>query len=592
MTPLPVRPVRAFLAAATDPRALNWRAMTALLVTYLALDLLTVGVSGAALAATVAAFALQWGLLWMADRAVLARPWPRRHPMLATVCTLVLVIVVGAITSSALAAPHDLATPLGRFALTLVVAALYVVLIDYRTDVARERSTQEALHAARDAGQAALLAQRSRVVDTLLSAIDSAVAQVPVSAADASTRVRRLAREQIRPLSHELMSSMPPTVLLRSVPARAAAWRQVLDSVLSVSLVPPLLTALVVTIVFISRTVDVVSGPSASTAAGSVNVSVDVGSVLWSWAGLALIFGVTYSVAWVLRRATASVLPRLSLGRRVAVAAAVPLVIAMAIEVAVQLAYLTPLVSDPLKVGFFQRIILATPIVAVALAVVITRTVLALIAVSREQEAAITEEARWEVARINDTLRQERRFYAAQAHGALQSAASAAAARLEQSGGDQSIDDAWLDMSEDLRRTIQAMSDGPDEGRDLPEAVANLARAWAGVCAIELDVDADSAAALEGDWVAAASAVEIVTEAIGNATMHGSATRVEVIARLSGPDELRIEVVNDGAPVPEGPGDGLGTQMLEDVTIEWGRFNADADVRLWARIPLAAYSRF
>jgi signal transduction histidine kinase len=320
----------------------------------------------------------------------------------------------------------------------------------------------------------------------------------------------------------------------------------------------------------------------------------DIGSLLWSLAGLLLVFGVTYLVARIVQRVTNPMLPRLGFGRRVLLAIGIPVVIAVVIEIAIELAYAMASVfaveTDQLRGGFVERLFLGVPIVFVALFVVITRTVLALIATSRRQEQAVTADAAWEVARINETLHQERRFFAMQAHGPLQSAAAAAAARLDAATDEESLETVWAQASADLRDAIDVAITAPDDGRDLPAAVASLAAAWEGICAITLECSPDAAEALGRDWVANASAVEIVTEAIGNATMHGSATHIYVSVSLAEADEVRIEVVNDGAPVDDAAEEGMGSRTLDDITLDWKRLNTASGVHFSALVPVITES--
>jgi hypothetical protein len=203
--------------------------MAVLLITYLLVDLLMVGLNGSAFIATVIAFLGQWGVMWLAKIVALKRSWPRRHPMFATLVTFFVILIVGAIASSALAAPHTGATPLWRFALTLVVASVFVLLSDYRADVDRERVAQLALRDARDAGAAALTQQREDIVGRLVRMFDDALVQAPAAGSQGAIRVRELAREHIRPLSHDLMTSMPPSVEPRRSTPSPPTWRQILD---------------------------------------------------------------------------------------------------------------------------------------------------------------------------------------------------------------------------------------------------------------------------------------------------------------------------------------------------------------------------
>lgn len=588
--PRPNRPLRAFLAAATDPRSLAWRPMLAILLAFGVLSLVQFGLSLAALATAVFAWALQWGVMWLATKAFLARAWPRRHPLLATTILFFVIIIAAIHTAALFGAPVDGYTVLWRFALTLVAAALWLLLADFHRDSQAEAALQVSLTEARDAGARLVQEERERVVTALVDSLHEALSTSVSSPAGASTQLRQFARERVRPLSHELMDSLPPVLELRAVQEQPVTWWQVLARVTSVSLVPPLLTALLVTFVFIWRTTTAVPTPAPAPDAVGIGVTVDPTSLLWSWAGLALVFIVTFGVAWLVQRVSEPALPRLSLGRRVAVAAAGPIVIAIAIEDAIQLAYLTPLVSDPLRSGFLDRFFLAIPIVIVAVLVVVTRAITQLIAATREQQEQLTTALAWEVARVNETLHQERRYFAMQTHGTIQSAAAVAAARLESVSEGASLEQAWSKVSADLERVISTLSAGPSQGRDVAGEVAGMVAAWDGVCEIEAGLSPDVLAALRSDWIASASVAEIITEAVGNATMHGSATSIRINLALGAPDVVAIEVTNNGDPLPSDLVRGIGTSVFDDLCLGWGRVNSESGVQVWARLPIRRLS--
>jgi signal transduction histidine kinase len=100
---------------------------------------------------------------------------------------------------------------------------------------------------------------------------------------------------------------------------------------------------------------------------------------------------------------------------------------------------------------------------------------------------------------------------------------------------------------------------------------------------------------LEGDRVALPRAVDlsayrIVQEGLTNALKHARAERADVTVRY-GPDEVRIEVRDDGSGA--GPGDGLGHGLVgvrERVKIYGGEMTAGPSPRggylLSARLPL------
>ena len=581
------RPLKAFLAAGTDPRALTWPTMLVTLWAFLVLSLVQFQMNLIALFGSIVAWGLQWVAMWLVNTMFLARRWSRRHPLVGASTLFLIIVVAAGLIAALFNESADGYTVLWRFVLSLVVAALWLRFVEYRATSEAEATVQQALTEARDYGSIVLQREREQVVTGLIDSLHDTLARPVNSGFGASTQLRQFARDRVRPLSHELMESLPPTVQMRATKAQSVTVRQVLERVTSVSLMPPLLTAIVVTFAFIWRTVAVNSEPELQPATSGIEVTVDLRSLLWSFAGLAVVFLVAFGSAWLVRRVSEPLLPRLGLWRRLALAVAGLIVIALAIEAAIQLAYLTPIGGATLRSGFIDRFVLAIPIVAIAFLVVASRALSQLIVATREHQAQLTADLAWEVARVNETLHQERRFFAMQTHGPLQSAAAAAAARLESLPESASVEQAWSAVYRDLEGAIRELVSGPSQARDVAEEISGLAAAWRGVCEIEVDLALEVLTVLDSDWIAAASVAEVVTEAIGNAAMHGSATHIHIRIECSVPDVVEIEVINNGDALPEEPVGGLGTSVFEDLCIEWGRMNTDDGVRVWAQIPVA-----
>jgi signal transduction histidine kinase len=171
-----------------------------------------------------------------------------------------------------------------------------------------------------------------------------------------------------------------------------------------------------------------------------------------------------------------------------------------------------------------------------------------------------------------------------QAHGPLQSAAAAAAARIDESADEAGLQDAWSQVRSDLVGALDVVRSGPRDRAGLREAVASLAATWDGVSKIDLDLAPGVSEALEADWVASSSAVEIVTELVGNSMIHGHASWVSISLWLEGSDRVWLKVADDGGMTQADDADGLGSRLLEDVTITWSRRGTETGVVVQACI--------
>ena len=162
-------------------------------------------------------------------------------------------------------------------------------------------------------------------------------------------------------------------------------------------------------------------------------------------------------------------------------------------------------------------------------------------------------------------------------HGPVQTAVRAAAMRVEQ--GD-------LVGAEEL--LVQALGhlEPSTEGTGVREALAGVAKAWDGLCAVDVALPEDLAARIDDNPALASSVVDICTDACSNAVRHGGAAHVAVQAQPAG-DSLELVVSDDGAPDGGASIPGMGSAMLDDVSVEWLRRREGGRTVLRATLPLA-----
>lgn len=161
-------------------------------------------------------------------------------------------------------------------------------------------------------------------------------------------------------------------------------------------------------------------------------------------------------------------------------------------------------------------------------------------------------------------------------HGPVQTAVRAAAMRLDHgdlAGAEELLVDALGHLAPDAHRT------------GVRDALMGLAKAWTGLCAVDVDVPDDVAARIDDDAALASSVVDICTDACSNAVRHGGATSVAMRAqRLD--DALLLVVSDNGAPAATVGIPGMGSAMLDDITIQWLRRREGERTVLRATLPL------
>lgn len=162
-------------------------------------------------------------------------------------------------------------------------------------------------------------------------------------------------------------------------------------------------------------------------------------------------------------------------------------------------------------------------------------------------------------------------------HGPVQTAVRAAAMRIDQGdlgGAEELLVDALGHLEPDQQRT------------GVRDALTGVARAWDGLCTVDVELPEDLAARIDDDPPLASSVVDICTDACSNAVRHGGATQVAMRAQSHG-DALELVVSDDGAPDATTGTPGLGSAMLDDVSLEWLRRREGERTVLRATLPLA-----
>lgn len=599
---------RSFSSYCTDERSTSPLVSLLVTVSYAVLALAVAlstdpGTSllGVALGGAAAAL-IQWPLLRGAQRLALGRTWFRHHTVISMVIVVIVVMVSGALVMAATAArgndvlaamnsSESVLMWLGRAAILLFVTAGWSALDDFRTGLTHLQEIQEQLIGAKKEGVRRVVDQRREVIDQILAMlkhvlIDESEAQRP--------ELLTLARDGIRPLSHELASELPVFEPERPGALTRTPWRRLVDEVTSRPLISPLLMAVTVTVMFIARTVSPAATPPENAAAATlgssgVAVSVDVASLLGSLIYLLAVFLATWVAGIVAVRVTGSRLPALPTGRRLVLIVVTLVVMGIVVQIVVSLSAVVPGVGSDGQSTFLRDLLVTIPILVIALLILVIRSVAELFtAVTRKAEDANRDLA-WEVARVNETLLQERRFLATAVHGPVQSAVASAGLALGQLVADGvRADRAWAQARERIASVVAGLADGPPRTRDLLHELQEVSGTWAGVCDVRVEIDDEAATLLALDWVCAGTVSDLVTEAVANAAMHGRAEHVDVRIRQQEDAVLAVLVRDDGVAEPSSASAGLGSQLLDEVAIAWSRTLTPQGSTVEVLLPTAA----
>ena len=196
------------------------------------------------------------------------------------------------------------------------------------------------------------------------------------------------------------------------------------------------------------------------------------------------------------------------------------------------------------------------------------------------REAALFEQQMW-IARRN---------WSFVIHGTVQAALTAAITRL--SSG-ENLEQYQIDLvRQDLARAVDALSKTPEPDVNLDSALANLAITWQGICELKFEISERAKRSLQRDPNARMCVNEICKEAVSNAVRHGEAKAVTISIDRSDDELLIIEAADNGSGYFGSPRSGVGSRMLDYLTISWSLINSRSRglTLLEAKLPLSNIS--
>lgn len=194
-------------------------------------------------------------------------------------------------------------------------------------------------------------------------------------------------------------------------------------------------------------------------------------------------------------------------------------------------------------------------------------------------ESALFEQQLW-VARRNWSL---------VIHGTVQASLTAALTRLNAPDSESKT---LVLAKKDLERAMAALSSPPTLNVKFTQAIKEIVETWNGVCDIKIDIDPSVKKLVTKDSHLSMCVNEIMKEAISNAVRHGDAHNAKVSLKLADNGLLKIVISNDGYTPRLGGRKGLGSNLLDELTVDWslGFDSATDQTILTARLPFSVPS--
>ena len=623
------RPAERPLSRLGDPRLIGWPLVVTSFLVFLVdgfpflggseLDGSSLQRAGQVLRAAAAAHLAIIAVLLVARFTWLASRFAQRHPSVWVASFFVAVLVGDGVFQSSIAASSDgqyvaaslVDTVLYKTIALVLLAVLIGRLADYRRRIHELEHTRRSIVAARDQAMAVEQQERSFVADTIRATLATARLAIGDGDVHRAIDVLRSANvERVRPLSHDLAATRTDFAPTPIAPLPSPSWRATLPSVFDAPLIAPRMMAGVMVLLGFRQTVTSESEVRPSSTAAGTTVTFDLQPFLEAVSVLAVIFVATYVTA----RWAAQVIERRQASwssRRRAGATAIGIVVIAAVTLAaVASAFQLPWFPDPPDVGWWAPLLTLVPLSAIAVLHGLGRTITARREAAVHQRAEANRELRWELASINERLWHHRRTLAYDVHGQVQATINAAVHRLQGLLATSAAADERREVLESVDGALAQCAAGLDYTRrktvDVMAALDDVVALWRGVCELEVAVSGDAQEQLVCDAAAADAVVAIVGEACANAVRHGAATQFTVMADLVDPQTLRLTLADDGGGGSSGqagtagndgradrastldatPPPGLGSRLLDEVTVAWSRQSSATGTKLIADIPV------
>ena len=172
-----------------------------------------------------------------------------------------------------------------------------------------------------------------------------------------------------------------------------------------------------------------------------------------------------------------------------------------------------------------------------------------------------------EVSLFEQRLWLERRAWSYVLHGDVQGALSAAVTRLQRS---EKLEPYELELvKQDINRAMASLAKPPSTDVDFSNGIDELVRTWAGVCDIKVESSARASRAIETNRDIRNCINEICKEAISNAVRHGNAKNAWITLSREQDDVIELEICNDGHTLLRDQPNGMGLSMVDDLSLSW-----------------------
>jgi hypothetical protein len=174
-------------------------------------------------------------------------------------------------------------------------------------------------------------------------------------------------------------------------------------------------------------------------------------------------------------------------------------------------------------------------------------------------------------------------------HGVIQSALRVAILKIQSTP--RMTDDVAMAIRADISNAFDELDDDQLVPSEIEDLLAEIALTWQGVVTVDYSVSDAKRRGLNDNDACRWCVNEIALEAVHNAVVHGEANQVNI--KVTNEEfEVIVEVVDDGAGLSGNDEPGLGSQMLDEICVEWKRWRDDDGTHLKAILSSESALRF
>jgi two-component sensor histidine kinase len=201
---------------------------------------------------------------------------------------------------------------------------------------------------------------------------------------------------------------------------------------------------------------------------------------------------------------------------------------------------------------------------------------------------ASVEELKREVIALNNTNRQLQKAVSRVLHGPVQEAIASSLIRLQSQPAAFDDPEFVNTIQSRINSALDLLNRPTQSQTNLRALFDDLAEMWSDVVNIQCSASESDLDLLNAHQVTAYSVAEIVREGCSNAIRHGDARTISVAIAVDELDRsVNLRIENSGRPLSLDAVPGIGSQLLEEITLSWNRVQVGTQVRLDARIPLS-----